>query len=80
MQFPIINGLQARSRVNRAQILEKRTVFEAQTAKTQLKQAIDQAYINMNTALEHYHTLAGQVADFIVSYRFMQQKHVLTQA
>ncbi len=68
LQFPIINGLQARSRVNRAQILEKRTVFEAQTAKTQLKQAIDQAYINMNTALERYHTLAGQVADFTVSF------------
>ena len=69
LQVPILNGLIAKSRVNQAKIVEKRTEFEAQTVKTQLRQAIDQAYVNMNTAFERYLTLARQLEDFTNSFK-----------
>ena len=69
LQFPILNSLQARSRVSQAQIAEKRTSFEAQTIKTALRQSIDQAYVNMNTAFERYQTLARQLDDFTKSFK-----------
>jgi len=69
LQFPILNGLQARSRVSQAQIAEKRTSFEAQTIKTALRQSIDQAYVNMNSAFERYQTLARQLDDFTKSFK-----------
>ena len=69
LQFPILNGLQAKSRVRQAEIAEKRTNFETQTVKTQLRQSVDQAYINMNTAFERYNTLSKQVQDFTESFK-----------
>ena len=69
LQVPILNGLRARSNMNQAKIAEKRTSFEAQTVKTQLRQAVDQAYINMNTAFERYQTLAVQLNDFTQSFK-----------
>jgi len=69
LQIPILNGLQAKSRVNQAKITEKRTTFEAETAKTQLRQAVDQAYINMNSAFERYQALARQLEDFTISFK-----------
>ena len=55
--------------MNQAKIAEKRTIFEAETVKTQLRQAVDQAYINMNTAFERYQTLAKQLNDFTISFK-----------
>ncbi len=69
LQIPILNGLRARSNMNQAKIAEKRTSFEAQTVKTQLRQSVDQAYINMNTAFERYQTLARQLEDFTISFK-----------
>jgi outer membrane protein len=69
LQFPILNGLIAKSRVKQAQIVESRTSFEAQTVKTQLRQAIDQAYVNMNSAFERYQALSKQVEEFTRSFK-----------
>ncbi len=69
LQVPILNGLQARSRLNQAKIQEKKAGFESQTTKTQLHQSIDQAYINMRSAFERYQTLQHQVSDFGESFR-----------
>jgi outer membrane protein len=69
LQVHILNGLQAKSRVNQAKIAEKRTSFEAETVKTQLRQAVDQAYINMNSAFERYQALARQLDDFTRSFK-----------
>lgn len=69
LQFPILNGLLARTKVNHAQIAEKRTNFEAQTIKTTLRLSIDQAYINMNSAFDRYQTLARQLEDFTKSFK-----------
>jgi outer membrane protein len=67
--IPILNGLRARTNITQAKIAEKRTDFEAQTVKTQLRQAVDQAYINMNTSFERYQTLAKQLQDFTLSFK-----------
>lgn len=69
LQIPILNGLRARSNVSQAKIAEKRTDFEAKAVKTQLRQAVDQAYVNMNAAFERYQALKNQVADFTVSFK-----------
>jgi outer membrane protein len=67
--IPILNGLRARTNITQAKIAEKRTDFEAQTVKTQLRQAVDQAYINMNTSFERYQTLSKQLQDFTLSFK-----------
>lgn len=69
LQFPILNGLLAKSRIKQAQITENRTAFELQTVKTQLRQAVDQAYVNMISAFERYQVLLRQVDDFTRSFK-----------
>ncbi|MEP6513640.1 MAG: TolC family protein, partial [Parafilimonas sp.] len=69
LSIPILNSLIARSRLNQAKILEKRTEFEASTTKIQLRQNIEQAYVNMTTAFERYQKLEEQVKDFTESFR-----------
>lgn len=69
LQIPIMNRMLVKTRIKQAVITQKRTDFEAQTVKTQLQQTIDQAYINMKTALERYETLNRQVNDFTVSFK-----------
>jgi len=69
IQIPILNGLQARGRVNTAKIQEKRSTVEAKTTKTQLQQAVEQAYLNMNTAFERYNKLTSQVDDLTISFQ-----------
>lgn len=74
LQIPILSGLRLRSNVNLARIAEKRTDFEAKTVRTQLRQAVDQAYINMNTAMERYQALARQLQDFTLSFKAAEVK------
>ncbi len=69
IQIPILNGLQARSGINKAKIEELRVTLEAKTTKTQLQQAVEQAYVNMSSAFERYLTLTEQVKDFAESFR-----------
>ncbi len=69
LQIPIMNRMLVKTRIKQAEITQKRTDFEAQTVKTQLQQTIDQAYLNMKTALERYETLNRQVNDFTVSFK-----------
>lgn len=76
LQIPILNGLRARSNVSQAKIAEKRTSFEAQSVKTQLRQAVDQAYVNMNAAFERYLALKNQVEDFTVSFKAAEVKFI----
>ncbi len=69
LSIPILNGLLAKSNYRQARIVEKRTAFEAQTAKTVLRQAVDQAYVNMSAAFERYQTLSRQLVDFTNSFK-----------
>ena len=69
LNIPIFNSLQQRNRVKQAKINYKNTELSEHTTKTQLSQAIDQAYINLNTAAERYKTILEQVDAFNESFR-----------
>ncbi|MES1216359.1 MAG: TolC family protein [Bacteroidota bacterium] len=68
LRIPIFNSFQARSRVSIAKINLKNDELVAQTTRIQLRQAIDQAYINMTSASGRYKTLLNQVAAFTESF------------
>jgi outer membrane protein len=68
LRIPILNGAQARSRIKLAEINEQRATAELQTGKTQLKQDIQQAHLNMTSAYERYIKLQQQVSDFTESF------------
>ncbi len=74
LSIPLLNGLQTRSNVRQAEILEKQTSFQEQTTKVQLKQAIEQAYVNMKAAFQTYTTVDQQVKDFGESFRAAEIK------
>lgn len=74
LQIPILNGLQAKTRVTQAKILEKRADFDYRSIKTQLRQSVDQAYINMNTSFEKYQTLIKQVEDYTQSFQIAETR------
>lgn len=69
LNIPIFNSLQQRNRIRQARINFKNTELLVKTTKTQLSQAIDQAYVNMNTAAERYKTIVSQVEAFDESFR-----------
>ena len=69
LQIPILNGLQAKSRLNQAKINQDQKTFEASTVKIQLRQDIEQAYLNMTASFERYQKLTSQVKDFGESFR-----------
>lgn len=68
LQIPILNGRRARTNMYQAKIAEKRSGFEEQTVKTQLHQAVDQAYINMQAAQDRLQMLQKQLDDFQASF------------
>lgn len=68
LQIPILNGRRARTNMYQAKIFEKRSGFEEQTVKTQLHQAVDQAYINMQAAQDRLQALQKQLDDFQESF------------
>lgn len=74
LRIPILNGFSAKSRVNNAKIEVKRSDLEAKTTKTLLQQAVEQAYLNMNSAYERYQKLQTQVQDFAESFRGAEVK------
>jgi outer membrane protein len=74
LSIPLLNGLQMKSRVKQAVITEKQTSFEEQTTKLQLRQAIEQAYVNMKAAFQTYTTVNQQVKDFEESFRAAEIK------
>jgi outer membrane protein len=69
IKIPILNGAQARTRISLSKMNEKRAGFELQTAKTQLQQSVQQAYLNMTAAYERYTKLQQQVSDYSESFR-----------
>lgn len=69
LNIPIFNALQQRNRIRQAKIILQTRELAATTTRTQLGQAIDQAYINMNTASDRYKTILEQVNAFDESFR-----------
>ncbi|MDD2793702.1 MAG: TolC family protein [Sediminibacterium sp.] len=74
LQIPILNRMVSRNRIQQAVIAEKRAAFELTSTQTQVRQQIDQAYLNMQTALERLQTLERQEADFTLSFKAAEVK------
>lgn len=69
LNIPVFNGLEQRNRIKQARLEVKSNEIAASTAKTQLGQAIEQAAIHLQTALERCETLERQVQAFRDSFR-----------
>jgi outer membrane protein len=68
VRIPILNANQAKNRLTLAKITLQNTLYVEETEKIQLKQSIEQAYLNMSAANEKYKTLQQQVKDFEAAF------------
>lgn len=69
MRVPLLNALQTRNRVKLAQINVKNAALVEENTKLQLRQAIDQAYLNLTNSWDRYNVLLEQVAAYGESFR-----------
>ena len=69
VRVPILNSLYNRNQVKLAAINLKAVDLETQNTKVQLRQDIEQSYLNMNNAWERYKILQEQVAAYSESFR-----------
>jgi outer membrane protein len=69
LQIPILNALQSRNRVALSKIDLSEARYTEQTTRVQLKQNVEQAFINMTSAYERYQVLTEQVDAFNESFR-----------
>jgi len=69
LNIPVFNNWQQRTRLKQAKITYTLSDFTAKTTKTQLNQAINQAYVNMLSASGRLTTLTDQVKAYGESFR-----------
>jgi outer membrane protein len=68
LQIPILNNGQLKNKLRQAKVAEQQATVQAQTTRIQLKQAIEQDFVNLQAAYETYKTLLDQVTDFAQSF------------
>lgn len=68
LRIPILNAFQSRNRVSLARINLLDATYTEQSTQIQLKQNIEQAYLNMTAAFERYKVLLEQVRAFTGSF------------
>ena len=76
LQIPIFNGFFQKNRIKLAKIDLKNSELTVKTTKTQLQQAIEQAYLDMTTASERYKILLEQVNAYTESFRAAEIRFV----
>ncbi len=69
MQIPIFNNLQIKNRVRQAKLQLKNTQLNAENTNYQLKQNIEQAWLNMQASFNRYSMLKEQLINFEESFR-----------
>lgn len=69
LQIPIMNSLQTKRKIQLARIYERQETFQASNIRIQHGQAIDLAYISLQSARERYILLSSQVNDFNASFQ-----------
>ncbi|MEP7256170.1 MAG: TolC family protein [Ferruginibacter sp.] len=69
LSIPIFSSFQTRTNVKLARLEEKRTGYVAENTRIQLRQAIEQAFLNMTSAYEKYNAVKDQVAAYEESFR-----------
>ncbi|MEO6838494.1 MAG: TolC family protein [Ginsengibacter sp.] len=69
LSIPLFNNGRIRNQVKLAKLDFKNNELIEQHTKTQLQQLIEQAYVNLNSALDKYKLLQDQVSSFEESFR-----------
>jgi len=69
IQIPIFNNFQTRNQLELAKITISSTQLDSENDKRQLRQAIEQAYLDMSASFERCQVLSQQVKDFEESFR-----------
>ncbi|HRB24258.1 MAG TPA: TolC family protein, partial [Ferruginibacter sp.] len=69
IQVPLFNGFQTKNNIKLSQLNYTNAKLEADNTKLQLRQNIEQAWLDMNAAFEKYKTLTEQVTNFKESFR-----------
>ena len=69
VRIPLFNSFRTRSNVNLAKNEEKNNRLVAENIKFQLRQAVEQAYINITTTYKRYTVLQDQSAAYAESFR-----------
>lgn len=74
LRIPIFNGHVARNRVRLASIEVKNSELAEENTRQQLRQEVDQAYLNMASAWDRYKVLQEQVDAYTTSFRAAEVK------
>lgn len=69
LQIPILNAFQKRNNVALAKIDLSEARYTEESTRVQLRQNVEQAYINLTSAYDRYHILTEQVDAFKESFR-----------
>lgn len=69
VRIPIFNSFRTRTNVKLAQYEAKNSKLVADNVKFQLRQAVEQAYINITNTFKRYTTLQSQAAAYTESFR-----------
>jgi outer membrane protein len=69
ISIPIFNRFATRSRIKQADILVRSAGLQEEATKLNLRQQIDQAWLNMNNAYDRYKLLLDQVNAYEDSYK-----------
>lgn len=69
IRIPIFNGFRAKNNVALAKNDLRNNQLLEDIAKTQLRQSVEQAFLNMSSASKRYQTLLQQVSDFAEAFR-----------
>ena len=69
VQVPLFNNLQSRNRIKLAKVNYKNVQLDAENTSYQLRQNIEQAWVNMNASWNRYAALQDQVKNFEESFR-----------
>ncbi|MES2274778.1 MAG: TolC family protein [Bacteroidota bacterium] len=72
LHIPILNSFKSKNAVSLAKIDYLNAKYTAESTKIQLKQSIEQAYVNMTAAYERYQVLGDQVAAYSESFRIAE--------
>jgi outer membrane protein len=72
LRVPILNYWQNRNKISLAKIDLLNTKYVEETTKIQLRQNVEQAYLNLQNALERYTTLQEQVKAYTESFRIAE--------
>ena len=74
IQIPIFNAFQTKTLINLAKIQEKTVNNQADIIKLQLKQAVEQAHLNMTATYDRYNALNRQVKALQESFKVAEKR------